>query len=87
MNIKLKRKGQKGARRIEDVIVSSIAPCKLSQDVCIRTQRRTLNDTACSLPRISGLFLDAWPLSHYTAGKVLARRKGKENVLITFNVM
>lgn len=46
-----------------------------------RAQRRTLNDTACYVPRMSGLFLDTWPLSHYTAGKDVAQSKVKKMYL------
>lgn len=65
-------------RLTEDVMLSYTVSKMLSQDVCIGAQRRTMNDTGCSVPRMSRLFLDTWPLSHYTAGKGLAQRKVKK---------
>lgn len=49
--------------------------------LCIGAQRRTLNDRACCVRRTSGLFLDIWPLSHYTAGS----EKGKE--IVQYNLL
>ena len=72
------RRVLRAARKREDMMISSTGPNMLSQVVCIRAQRRTLNEMACSLPGMSGLFLDAWPLSHYTAVKGLAQTKVKK---------
>lgn len=78
MNVKSKEKeGRKPRRKTEDVMISNRVSSMLSQDVCIGAQRRTVNDTACSVPRMRGLFLDTWPLSHNTAGRGLAQRKVK----------
>lgn len=60
------------------MMLSGTVSNMLSQDVCIRAQRKTLKDTACLVPRMSGLFLDACPLSHYTAGEGLAQSMVKK---------
>lgn len=62
-------------------------PNMLSQDVCIRAQRRTLDDTACYVP------LNEWVIFRHSAlislhsWQVVGSEKGKEHVLLTFNVL
>lgn len=68
-------------------MLSGVVFATLSEDVCSWAQRSTLNDMRCSVRRQRWLFLDAWPLSHHTAGKRFGTGKGKGNILITFNVL
>ena len=79
-----KEKKKEGSqwRKRDGVMLSAAVPNMLSQDVCIRAQRRTWNDTACYVPpNERDIFRSSAP--YLTAQ--LAQEKGKENVLITFN--
>lgn len=69
-------------KKREGVILSATVPNMLSQDVCIRAQRRTWNDTACYVPP------NEWDIFRSSAPYLtaqLAQEKGKEDTLITFN--
>lgn len=55
-------------------MLSAVESNIVSQDVCVRAQEEPLNDTACSVIRKSGLFLDPWSLSHHTAGESLREK-------------
>lgn len=60
----------------DDAICSRVQH-SISGCLCQGTQVEPLNDTASSVLRKSGLFLDPWSLSLHTAGKSLREKVKK----------